>query len=107
LLKSFYYLGNGGLFQVDSHDHADDILYLLVDVVIQCDGGFTGLAIAYDQLPLVTNVYIDFGIDGAFIIQGFTQRIEHPSHQRFASGYGNDPLGPLDDIAFFYLKGFA
>ena len=54
LFELAHHVGDGGSFLADGHINAEEVLALLVDDVINSDGGLAGLAVANDQLALAT-----------------------------------------------------
>ena len=62
-LEVFHHLRHGGGLLTDGDINADHVLALLVQNGVQSHGGFTGLAVADDQLTLAS-ADGEHGVDG-------------------------------------------
>ena len=62
LFQRIHQFGNGGCFLADGVIYANTIFAFLVQYGIQCNRGFTGLAVTDDQLTL-TSADREHGID--------------------------------------------
>ena len=97
-------LRHGGTFLSDGHIDADDVLTLLVDDGIQSDDGFTGLAVADDELALAA-------ADGNHAVDGLDAGLQRHAYALALDDAGRVALDgavflrvhlarPLDHVAF-------